>query len=345
MGRWAVIAALACAGATFQCSPLVRGNTVVFVAVGTPADPPRIVADFNGWSGGHMRPSSDGRTYTLEVALDPAARIEYLIAYKDRFVRDPGNPLSVPAPSGPPRSELRMPAYRPALPLPAARVRGTIEAVPFTSRGGERRRIRVYRSAAANGTRLPILYVHDGDIVLDALGLPVMLDSLIEAGRMAPAYVAFIDAVDRHADYAPASPFRAVMAAEIVPALERLFPADPDRRAILGLSRSTVGALDLCANSAVAFESCALLAPAIARRDFAAVLPAAGGRSRVLIEAGRYDVPLITGARALGQELERRAVRVQFVESPEGHNHTAFRASLPRLLAALFPPARSGRRD
>src|SRR6185436_10030990 len=105
------------------------------------------------------------------------------------------NPLTVPAPAGPPRSELRMPGYRPTPALPAPRRRGTIEEVAFTSRSGQRRRIRVYLPAAS-ARPLPILYVHDGEIVLDALGLPAILDSLMDSEHITPAFVAFIDAVD-----------------------------------------------------------------------------------------------------------------------------------------------------
>ena len=80
--RWTCLVAV-------LASIVVGERDVTFVADGSPADPPRIVADFNGWDGGAMTPSPDGRTFTLRVTLDPAARIEYLIAYRDRFVLDP----------------------------------------------------------------------------------------------------------------------------------------------------------------------------------------------------------------------------------------------------------------
>jgi enterochelin esterase-like enzyme len=338
--RGAVFAALASAASVFQNAPIVRGDTVQFVAAGHPSDPPRIVADFNGWEGGTMTPSGDGRTYTLQVTLDSAARVEYLIAYRDRFVLDPGNPLAVPSPAGPLRSELRMPQYRPRDPLPLPRIRGTIEEVPFISRAGEARRIRVYRPAESRRD-LPVLYVHDGQVVLDALGLPSVLDSLISAGRMESAIVAFIDAVDRHDDYAPGSRFRSVFTTEIVPMLERRYGIAHGHRALMGLSRSTVGALDTCANGAIAFDACALLAPAIPARQFAAVLPASGTPTRWLIETGVYDIPLVNDARALRAELERRALSVHYVESPEGHNHTAFQARLPPMMELLFPTGRT----
>jgi len=328
-----------------QTAPVVSERDVTFVVAGNLADPPRIVADFNGWEGGTMTPSPDGRTFTLRVPLDPAARIEYLIAYRNRFVLDPGNPRTVPAPAGPPRSELLMPGYRSPTPLPQGHQHGTIEEVGFVSRAGDRRRIRVYVPSAqpdgpaeAGRPVRSVLYIHDGDIVLDKLALPALLDSLIEARQMAPTIVAFIDAVDRHDDYEPGSPFRAVLIDEIVPSIERRYAGTNPHRAIMGLSRSTVGALDTCANSGIRFDACILVAPAIAPRQFGTVLPQTGTTTRFAIATGTYDIPLIADARALRDELQRRRLAVDYAEQPQGHNHTAFRAALPALLRAAFPP-------
>jgi hypothetical protein len=355
---------------------IVSGREVTFIVEGNLTDPPRIVADFNGWEGGAMTPSPDGRTFTLHVTLDPAARIEYLIAYRDRFVIDAENPRTVPAPAGPPRSELRMPGYQPPTPLPQPHQHGTIEEVGFVSRAGDRRRIRVYvpavpqRDGPADRLRhvgslrdptkqhclavrrkanrlgaqeagrhvRSVLYVHDGDIVLDRLELPALLDSLIEARQMAPTIVAFIDAVDRHDDYEPGSQFRTMLLDEIVPSIERHFAGTNPHRAIMGLSRSTVGALDTCVNGGIRFDACILMAPAIAPRQFATLLPPAGSATRFAIATGTYDIPLVADARALRDELQRRRLAVRYSEQPQGHNHTAFRAALPALMRTAFPP-------
>jgi enterochelin esterase-like enzyme len=343
VSRWIGLFVLAGVAGLLQHGPTVRGNDVTFVAAGDPADPPRIVADFNGWQGGEMTRSADGHTYTLTVMLDPAARIEYLIAYRDRFVLDPGNPLTVPSPAGPPRSEWRMPGYQPPAPLKPARYRGSVDDIPFESSRGERRRIRVYRPATTVQP-LPVLYAHDGDIFVDALGLPSILDSLIDADEMAPAIVVFVDAVDRHADYEPGSPFRSVFTEEIVPMIERRYGVTNARRSLIGLSRSTVGALDACINTRLDFESCALLAPAVPHDDFARLLRAPRREMRFFVDTGTYDIPLVADARALRDELVRRGLPMRYHEAPEGHNHSAFRARLPALLGEMFPPYAKTRR-
>ena len=330
-----VVGAVVAAAAQAAPSPIVRGGEVTFVATGDPSDPPRIVGDFNGWEGGAMTPSAGGR-YMLRVTLDPAARIEYLIAYRDRFMLDPGNARTVPAPAGPPRSELLMPQYRPPEPLPPPRARGTLEDVPFESGEGTHRRVRVYRPAGRHGA-LPVLYVHDGDLFASALGLPSLLDSLVDSGRMAPALVVFIDAVDRHADYEPGSPLRQMLIRQIVPLIEGRYAVAPGRRALMGLSRSTVGAIDTCVSGTLQFEACVLIAPAVPAAQLPTILRLKPG-TRFLIESGTYDIPLVTGARALRRALEARHVPVAYFESPQGHNHTAFRSRLPAVMTALFPP-------
>ena len=55
-----------------RSTPYVDGRTVTFVAAGDPSDPPRIVADFNGWdpTAGSMTLVGRGR-YELEFASTP----------------------------------------------------------------------------------------------------------------------------------------------------------------------------------------------------------------------------------------------------------------------------------
>ena len=60
-------------------------------------------------------------------------------------------------------------------------------------------------------------------------------------------------------------------------------------------------------------------------------------RSRVFIETGRNDIPLVQDARALRRALEQGSLSVRYFESAEGHNHSAFRARLPSLMERPFP--------
>ena len=320
-------------------TPYVDGRNVTFVAAGDPSDPPRIVADFNGWnpSAGAMRRAGPGR-YELRVRLDPAARIEYLIAYRDRFDIDPHNPRRVPAPTGALRSELRMPGYQPPAALPRPSVPGVTETMPFISKAGESRRVRVHRPRNAAGP-LPALYVHDGIIAVEELDMPSMLDALIEADQMAPITAVFINSIDRHEDYAAGSMFGYVFMGEIVPAVERRHSVAAGSRAILGFSRSTVGALDVALNAAIRFQRCGLVAPAIRPQMAASLLKQTkGALPKVTVLAGTYDVPLIDDARALRAALASRGVPLDWIETPEGHNHTAWKGLLPRLLTSWFPP-------
>jgi enterochelin esterase-like enzyme len=317
-------------------TPIINGREVTFVAAGTDADPPRLVADFNGWDAkaGAMKRAADG-VYTLHVRLDPAARIEYLIAYNDRFDVDPRNPLQVPSPTGAPRSELRMPGYRPPPALPTSEPPGVVQNVPFTSRAGETRRVRVHRPANLT-TPAPILYVHDGIIAVEQLDMPAIIDGLVASNQMAPITTVYINSVDRYDDFAVGSMFSYVFMGEVVPMIEQRYPLHGDR-ALLGFSRSTVGALDAALNGNVSFARVGLVAPAMNAPTLHALLKAPRATAHVTILAGTYDLPLIEDAQALRAALERHKVPQDWFEIPEGHNHTAWRAQLRRLLPSWFP--------
>ena len=316
-------------------TPIVNGRDVTFVAAGTPSDPPRIVGDFNGWDphAGTMKPSGDG-LYTLHVRLDPAARIEYLIAFNERFDVDPRNPLHVPSPTGAPRSELRMPGYRVPAPLPRPEAPGVLQTVPFTSRAGESRRVRVHRPAGVTGPT-PILYVHDGIIAVEQLDMPGMIDGLVAARELAPITTVFINSVDRYDDFAVGSMFSYVFMGEIVPMLEERYPVQGPR-GVLGFSRSTVGALDAAVNGSVKFGRVGLVAPAMSPPTLEALLKTPREAPHVTIMTGTYDIPLIADAQALRSALQSRSIPQEWFEVPEGHNHTAWQAHLRRLLAAWY---------
>ena len=325
-------------------TPVVDGRNVTFVAAGEPADPPRIVADFNGWdpAGGAMTRAGNSGFYTLRARLDPAARIEYLIAYRDRFLVDPRNPLQVPSPTGAPRSELRMPDYRPP-PAPARPASpGQLQTIPFTSRSGESRRVRVHQPPNVSGPT-PIVYVHDGIIAVEQLDMPAMIDALVASGRMAPITTVFINSVDRYDDYAVGSMFSYVFTGEIVKVIEKQFPLLNQSRAVIGFSRSTVGALDAALNGTVPFARCGLVAPAMNSPTLLSVTRTPRAKPHVTILAGTYDIPLIDDARALRKTLLSRRVPQEWLEIPQGHNHIAWRAQLSTLLPAWFPPLPSQR--
>jgi enterochelin esterase-like enzyme len=237
---------------------------------------------------------------------------------------------------------LRMPGYSPPRDLPRA-MAGKLENVPFTSRSGEGRRVRVYHPHNDESPR-PVLYVHDGIIAVEQLDMPAMIDALIESGRMAPITAVFVNSIDRYDDYAIGSMFSYVFTGEIVKMIEERYPIVPGARGVLGFSRSTVGALDVAVNSGTPFAYCGLVAPAMTAPMMASILKRpAGALPRVTILAGTYDIPLIEDARALRTALGAHHVPVDWFEIAEGHNHTAWRAQLPKLLTTWFPPLEKSR--
>jgi enterochelin esterase-like enzyme len=128
-----------------------------------------------------------------------------------------------------------------------------------------------------------------------------------------------------------------VFTGEIVPAIEARVPASGEGRAVLGFSRSTVGALDAALNGGVRFSRVGLIAPAMNPPILKALLEKPVSTPVVTIMAGTYDVPLVEDARALRSALDAKRLKYDWLEIPEGHNHTAWRAQLPKLLTTWYP--------
>jgi enterochelin esterase-like enzyme len=178
--------------------------------------------------------------------------------------------------------------------------------------------------------------VHDGIIAVEGLDMPTVIDSLVSSGELAPITAVFINSVDRHGDFAVGSMFSYVFTGELVPMIEERYALAPGARALLGFSRSSVGALDAGLNGSVAFHHLGLVAPAMNAATLAALVKAPRARPHVTVVAGTYDIPLIEDARALRETLRLHRIPHDWFDFPEGHNHTAWRAQLPRLLTAWF---------
>lgn len=85
-------------------TPLVEGQSVVFLAERDGPAPPRIVGAFNDWGraapgegvvSGVMHPIEGTEWYWVRLALEPGSRVDYAIAYGDRIEPDPLNPRVV----------------------------------------------------------------------------------------------------------------------------------------------------------------------------------------------------------------------------------------------------------
>ena len=173
------------------------------------------------------------------------------------------------------------------------------------------------------------------------MDVPRVLDHLIAHKAIPPVIAVFSEPGDRQEEYSRNPKWRAFIADELVPAVDkrfRTFPT-PDHRVILGSSLAAYGAVDLAVAAPSVFGLCAAHRPAGADRD--------GGRRtrpsaraavvsiKFFVLGGVYD-SMIDGARRLRTTLDEDNAPVTYLEVSEGHNTNTFRAHLDDALKALL---------
>jgi enterochelin esterase family protein len=312
-----------------------------------------VVGDFNDWAaaangvdpsvGTPVRITGTDWSY-LETSIYTNARAEYVLLFPADAIADPRNPRIVNAFAGP-RSEVRMPLWigQPeiddATEVPAGTVTG--EAVPSRALGTPRR-VWFYTPPGYEASQdwYPVVYVLDGGNYVERMRTPTILDRLIARKAIAPAIAVFVEPADRKEEYSRSPAWRAFMATELVPLVDKRFrtvPA-PEKRVLLGSSLSAYGAVDLAVEYPSVFGLCAALAPPA--QTPTVILNQAKGREairavRFFVMAGTYD-SMANGGRRLRTALDTGTGAVTYMEVPEGHSTETFRGHIDDALKALL---------
>ena len=163
------------------------------------------------------------------------------------------------------------------------------------------------------------------------MDVPKVLDHLIANKTIPPVIAVFSEPADRQEEYSRNPKWRAFIANELVPAVDkrfRTFPT-PDHRVILGSSLAAYGAIDLAVAAPSVFGLCAAIAPPV--QTATVVSNQADARAAVVsikffVLGGVYD-SMIDGARRLRTTLDEYSAPVSYLEVSEGHNTNTFRGA------------------
>ena len=336
-------------------TPIVENQTrLVFLAKDKDGQTPRIVGDFNNWATTAQgydvsvgRPTRiEGTSWSyLESTSYTNARLEYVFFFDQEAAVDPMNPRTVQAFAGP-RSEVRMPFWvaQPEIDEAGSAPQGQLIAETLTSRflGGPRR-VWFYLPPgydAATGTLFPVVYVLDGSNYVEKMDTPRVLDHLIANTSIPPVIAVFSEPADRKEEYSRNPGWRAFVANELVPLVDKRFRtfSAPDQRVILGSSLAAYGAVDLAIEYPSLFGSCAAIAPPAQTASLIenqAKAKASVRSIKFFVLGGVYD-SMIDGARSLRTTLDGYLAPVSYLEVSEGHNTNTFRAHLDDALKALL---------
>ena len=336
-------------------TPIIENQSrLIFFAKDKDGLTPRIVGDFNGWAvtpqgydvsvGKPIRIEGTAWSY-LEGKSYTNARLEYVFFFGQEAAPDPKNPRTVQALAGP-RSEVRMPFWvaQPEVDEAGSGPTGDViaETVPSKFLGGPRR-VWFYLPpgySADTATLFPVMYVLDGANYVEKMDVPRILDHLIANKAIPPVIAVFVEPGQRQEEYSRNQRWRAFMATELVPMVDkryRTFSA-PDQRLILGSSLAAYGAVDLAIEYPALFGLCAAIAPP--EQTFSLVENQAKARAAVVsikffVLGGVYD-SMIDGARRLRTSLDHYSAPVSYLEVSEGHNTNTFRGHLDDALRALI---------
>jgi enterochelin esterase-like enzyme len=339
-------------------TPIIENQTrLIFLARDRDGKAPRIVGDFNGWASTPQGyDASIGRTAridgtqwsVLESTSYTNARLEYVFFFDNDAAVDPMNPRTVAAYAGP-RSEIRMPFWvaQPELDDGGDAPKGEVIADTVRSKSlGGSRRVWFYLPPGyqtAGDQLFPVVYVLDGANYVEKMDVPRVLDRLIAAGAIPPVIAVFSEPADRQEEYSRSARWRAFMATELVPMVDKRFRtfSAPDQRIILGSSLAAYGAVDLAVEYPSLFGLCAAIAPPAQTATLISNQPkarAAVVSIRFFVMGGVYD-SMLDGARSLRTTLDDYSAPVTYLEVPEGHNTNTFRAHLDDAFRALLPGA------
>ena len=336
-------------------NPIIENQTrLIFFAKDKQGQPPRIVGDFNGWAvtpqgydvaiGKPTRIEGSSWSY-LESTSYTNARLEYVFFFDQEAATDPLNPRTVQAYAGP-RSEVRMPFWvaQAELDDTGEVPKGELIAETVTSKYlGGRRRVWFYVPpgyAAATEQLFPVIYVLDGSNYVEKMDVPRVLDRLIAAKAIPPVIAVFAEPGERQEEYSRNQRWRAFMATELVPMVDKRFRtfSAPDQRVILGSSLAAYGAVDLAVEYPSLFGLCAAIAPPA--QTYSLIENQTKARGAVVsikffVLGGVYD-SMIDGARKLRTTLDDYSAPVTYIEVSEGHNTNTFRGHLDDALRALI---------
>jgi enterochelin esterase-like enzyme len=337
-------------------SPLIENQArAIFLVQDQGGVTPRVIGDFNNWAAAAngqdptigVTTRIDGTDWSyLEASVYTNARAEYVLLFPAEARPDPLNPRTVAAFTGP-RSEVRMPQWvaQPELDDRGDVPAGTVVEETLTSKSlGGTRRVWFYTPPGyeKNQDWYPVVFVLDGGNYVERMRTPAILDRLIAAQTIEPVVAVFVEPGERQEEYSRNPRWRAFMATELVPLVDkrfRTFPA-PEKRVVLGSSFSAYGAVDLAVEHPAVFGLCAALAPPA--QTPTVITNQTKGLDAIravkfFVLAGTYDA-MANGGRKLRTALAMGTGAVTYVEVPEGHSIETFRGHLDDALKALLTP-------
>jgi len=210
---------------------------------------------------------------------------------------------------------------------------------------------RVYTPPGSDrGTEYPVLFLTDGPEFIRQGRVIEVLDRLIGAGRIRPLIAVFVDPRDpdhpqsnrRFREYLCNAAYLAFYTGELIPAVERDYPAARDRggRAIMGYSYGATNAACFGLLGYQYFSGIAMLSPA--NHPLPGMLPAWRKAPRlpltIFLSTGKPD-DNTSATREFRDLLREKAYPMKYLEVRKGHDWSNWRSLVDDVLLYFYAPA------
>jgi enterochelin esterase-like enzyme len=343
--------------------PVVEGSVSTF-AVQVAADSVYLRHRVNSWPTNLELEQIVGTdVWFLTMELDWGARVEYQFEILRDGLRwrfnDPHNPRVARSPLGD-CSVCHGPGYE----VPEWAVfrtdadPGQLGELEARSQAQHRdNRVTVYLPAGFEPSAgYPLLVVHDGGDYLDYASMKIVLDNLIHDKKLAKIIVAFTYPGERLTEYPDDPDHARWISCELPRLLEQRFPlvAAPAGRCLMGTSFGAVAALSTAVRFPGAYDSLLLQSgsflysdPAVWHGEGTVFEPVVRfidhyrahpvrAAERAFISCGAYE-DLVEANREMLPIFRGTGMKINYVESRDGHSWESWRDQLGPGLCWLFP--------
>jgi enterochelin esterase family protein len=332
--------------------PFIDGTTVAFYYRGK-ANLVAVPGEMNGWTppDGRMEHVHNTDFFFHEETLPINSRVEYKYWVDSAWILDPLNPQKAMGGFGE-NSEVWMPDYKPVwITYNPSIPHGRLDTLWYDSKFLKAKHpVFVYFPPdVAEPLNLPSIYVTDGGDYITLGKMTIILDSLIHEKLIKPVVAVFVDPKTdlkdnstnaRMTEYAASDAYLDFLEKELLPSLETKYPLSHKVKDRMVLGASMGGLIGTYAGLTRPnfVANIAAQSPAFEQADRAVV------KISESVSATGINIFMCTGtihdtqveARLVRDNLLKHGAHVQYMEFPEGHNWTNWRARLPILLQYFF---------
>ncbi|MCP5062154.1 MAG: hypothetical protein GY936_06805 [Ignavibacteriae bacterium] len=329
--------------------PITEDTLAHFVYKGSGANP-SVAGDFSQWDPqfGHMiNVNGTDFWYRTEI-FKSNARLEYKIVFdKNTWTVDSLN-FFVATGGFDINSELRMPNYIPPKEINfySDIIHGTIiDTVLYSNHLKNSRNISIYLPPKYSETKnnYSIVLVHDGEEYIRLAKMNNILDYLISRNMIQPVIVVFVPAVNRSSEYVDngIDSFKTFIIEDVMEMVDSKYRTkkQPEDRLVMGSSAGANIALWIAMNHSDSFGIVGVFSPYIKSEIIEHFQNSKKTEMRLFILHGSYDhlQQIHSSVNNFLQILDYKSYQYNYLELPESHNYSFWRAHIADLLRFAFP--------